>query len=60
VLPDALAEWWRVATSLARLWKAQDRSDPARDLLAPIYADSSEGFDTQHLKDAKVVLEQLT
>jgi predicted ATPase len=49
----------RAATSLARLWQQQARREEARDLLAPIYDWFTEGFDTQDLKDAKALLEQL-
>ena len=33
--------------------------DTARDLMAPVYAWSTEGFDTRDLKDAKALLEEL-
>ncbi len=49
----------RAATSLARLWQRQGRRTAARDLLAPIYDWFTEGFDTQDLKDAKALLEEL-
>jgi predicted ATPase len=48
-----------VATSLARLWRDQDRRRQARDLLAPIYGWFNEGFDTANLKEAKVLLDEL-
>jgi predicted ATPase len=47
------------ATSLARLWQRQERKEEARELLSPIYDWFTEGFDTQDLKDAKVLLEEL-
>jgi class 3 adenylate cyclase/tetratricopeptide (TPR) repeat protein len=50
----------RVATSLATLWSDRDRRTEARDFLAPIYAWFTEGFDTQDLKDAKALLDELT
>jgi predicted ATPase len=50
----------RAATSLARLWKGRGRSDEARDLLGPVCAGFTEGFDTQDLKDAKALLDHLT
>jgi predicted ATPase len=50
----------RAATSLARLWGKQGRRDEARDLLAPLYASFTEGFDTADLKDAKRLLDELT
>ncbi len=50
----------RAATSLARLWQSQEKRAEARDLLAPVYAWFTEGFDTQDLKDAKALLEELS
>jgi predicted ATPase len=50
----------RAATSLARLWREQGRRGEARDLLAPLYAWFTEGFDTADLKDAKRLLDELT
>jgi tetratricopeptide (TPR) repeat protein len=49
----------RAATSLARLWRDQGKCAEARDLLAPIYAWFTEGFDTRDLQDAKALLEEL-
>ena len=49
----------RAATSLARLWLEQGRRQEARELLAPIYVWFTDGFDTQDLKDAKALLEEL-
>jgi class 3 adenylate cyclase/predicted ATPase len=49
----------RAATSLARLWQSQDKRQDAYDLLAPVYAWFTEGFDTADLKDAKALLEKL-
>jgi tetratricopeptide (TPR) repeat protein len=49
----------RAATSLARLWREQGRRTEARELLAPIYGWFTEGFDTQDLKEAKALLDQL-
>ena len=49
----------RAATSLARLWSGQGKKDEARELLAPIYDWFTEGVDTQDLKDAKALLEEL-
>jgi tetratricopeptide (TPR) repeat protein len=50
----------RAATSLARLWQRQGKRDAARDLLAPVYAWFTEGFDTRDLQDAKALLEELS
>jgi predicted ATPase len=49
----------RAATNLARLWGEQGRRAAARDLLAPVYAWFTEGFDTADLKDAAALLDQL-
>jgi predicted ATPase len=49
----------RAATSLARFWGEQARRTEARDLLAPIYAWFTEGFDTPDLKEAKALLGEL-
>jgi predicted ATPase len=49
----------RTATSLARLWQSQGKHRQARDLLAPIYAWFTEGFDTKDLIEAKALLEEL-
>ncbi len=55
------AKLWelRAATSLARLWGERGERQKARDLLAPVYAWFTEGFDTPDLKDAKALLEEL-
>jgi class 3 adenylate cyclase/predicted ATPase len=49
----------RVATSMARLWREQGKRDEARELLAPVYAWFTEGFDTLDLKQAKALLDEL-
>jgi predicted ATPase len=46
----------RAATSLARLWRDQDKRIEARDVLAPIYNWFTEGFDTPAPQDAKAQL----
>ena len=55
------AKLWelRAAVSLARMRRDQDRSAEARDLLAPIYGWFTEGFETQDLKEAKALLDEL-
>jgi predicted ATPase len=50
----------RAATSLARLWRDQDKRDEARELLAPVYGWFTEGFDTLDLKEAKNLLDELS
>ena len=49
----------RAARDLAALWTDQGRRAEAREVLAPIYAWFSEGFETQELKEAKALLDQL-
>jgi len=49
----------RAAHSLARLWRRQRKRAEARDLLAPVYAWFTEGFDTKDLIDAKALLAEL-
>jgi tetratricopeptide (TPR) repeat protein len=49
----------RAATSLARLWRSQDKRDEARKLLAEVYNWFTEGFDTADLHDAKTLLDEL-
>jgi predicted ATPase len=49
----------RAATSLARLWQSQDKRQEAYDLLTPVYAWFTEGFDTADLQEAKTLLDQL-
>jgi predicted ATPase len=49
----------RAATSLARLRADHGNRAEAHDLLAPVYAWFTAGFDTADLKDAKALLEEL-
>jgi len=49
----------RAAVSLARLRGEQGRLGKARELLAPLYASFTEGFDTPDLKEAKALLDEL-
>jgi predicted ATPase len=44
--------------SMARLWRAQDKLQQARELLAPLYGWFTEGFDTLDLKEAKASLDE--
>jgi predicted ATPase len=57
---QAKADELRAATNLARLWGEQGRRAEAQDLLAPVYAWFTEGFDTANLKEAKALLDELT
>ena len=50
----------RAAMSMARLWRDQGRRNEARELLAPVYGWFTEGFDTLDLKEAKVLLDELS
>jgi class 3 adenylate cyclase/predicted ATPase len=56
------AKLWelRVAASLARLHCDHHRRKEAWDLLAPVYGWFTEGFDTQDLKSAKALLDELS
>ncbi len=56
---DAKSLELRADTSLARLWRRQGKRAEARDLLQPVYDWFTEGFDTQDLKDAKALLDEL-
>ena len=49
----------RATTSLGRLLQLQARAAEARDLLAPLYAGFTEGFDTRDLREAKALLADL-
>jgi predicted ATPase len=49
----------RAAISMARLWRNQGSRDKARELLAPVYAWFTEGFETLDLKQAKSLLDEL-
>jgi class 3 adenylate cyclase/tetratricopeptide (TPR) repeat protein len=49
----------RSAIGLARLWGEQGKRAEARDLLVPIYASFTQGFDTRDLKEAKALLDEL-
>ncbi len=50
----------RVTTDLARLWWDRGKSAKARELLEPVYIWFTEGYDTSDLKDAKLLLDELT
>jgi predicted ATPase len=49
----------RAALSLARLWQRQGQRAAASELLAPIYAWFTEGFDTADLREARALLADL-
>jgi predicted ATPase len=50
----------RATMSLARLWQKQGKKEDAYKNLSEIYEWFTEGFDTQDLKDAKALLEELS
>jgi hypothetical protein len=54
----ALSFELRAAMSLARLWDAQGRREPARKLLEDTYGAFTEGFDTRDLVAARELLER--
>ena len=55
----ALSWQLRSATTLAGLWQSQGRFDSAQQLLAPILAAVTEGFETRDLLAAKALLDEL-
>jgi predicted ATPase len=61
VAREQQAKSWelRAATNMARLWRDQGKPQQAHDLLAPIYAWFTEGFDTLDLKRTKALLDEL-
>jgi predicted ATPase len=46
--------------SLCRLWQERGKREEARQILAEVYGWFSEGFDTSDLKEARVLLEELS
>ena len=57
---DALSWELRAATSLARLWRNQQRVAEARKLLVSVYERFTEGFATADLQAARNLSEQLS
>ena len=59
---DQNARLWELqaATSLARLWGNQDRTQAAHDLLTPICSLFEDGMKIPALRDAKTLLDELT
>lgn len=53
----ALSLELRAAVSLGRLWKKQGQLERARELIVPIYARFTEGFDCPDLVEAQELLE---
>jgi len=56
---EALSWELRAATSVARLWHQQARTEPAHEILAPVYGRFTEGFGTADLRAAKALLDSL-
>lgn len=50
----------RIATGLSKLWQLQGRRADARKLLAEVYGWFAEGFETEDLRNAKTLLNELT
>ncbi len=50
----------QAANSLGRLWLAQGKRQQARGMLAPVYSRFTEGFETPDLREAKVLLGELS
>ncbi len=49
----------RAAVALARLWHTQHKEEEAFERLEPLYGGFTEGFETQDLRDAKALLDEL-
>jgi predicted ATPase len=62
VAREQQAKSWelRAATSMARLWSDQRKREEAHELPAPVYGWFTEGFDTRDLKEAKILLDELS
>lgn len=50
----------RAAMSMSRLWQRQGKKAEAKNLLAEVYGWFTEGFDTADLKQAKLLLDELS
>ena len=50
----------RAVMSLSRLWQDQGKQKEARQMIQDIYGWFTEGFDTADLKEAKILLEELS
>jgi predicted ATPase len=50
----------RASTTLARLWRDRGANREARDLLTPVYAWFTDGFDTVDLKASNALLAELS
>ncbi len=56
------AKWWelRTSVSLAKLWRSKGKIWEAKELLQPVFEWFTEGFDTIDLKEAKILLDELS
>lgn len=50
----------RATTSLAQFWRRQGKSATARQLLSPLYGSFTEGFGSPDIKEARVLLGELS
>jgi predicted ATPase len=50
----------RVSIDLARLWRGQAKGNAALDLLNPVHASFTEGFETRDFTEAKALLLELS
>ena len=50
----------RAALSLSRLWQRQGKREPAAGLLGGVFGWFTEGFDTANLREARLLLEELS
>jgi predicted ATPase len=50
----------RAVMSLSRLWQQQGKQKETHEMLSALYGWFTEGFDTADLKDAKVLLDELS
>jgi predicted ATPase len=50
----------RAAMSISRLWNFQNKEKSARQLLVNIYEKFTEGFDTEDLKEAAILIQSLS
>jgi predicted ATPase len=56
---DALSWELRAAMSLGRLWLSHGKASKAQELLASVYSRFSEGFETDDLRAARILLTRL-
>jgi tetratricopeptide (TPR) repeat protein len=56
---SALAWQLRTASDIARLWLARERTEDAHNVLAPVYARFTEGFDRPDLNEARALLKEI-